>query len=341
MAIKSVCTFFLFQFLLTLSMDGQQIVRLSDSSKVSIRGLSVVNDHLIWVSGTGGKVGKSINGGRSWEWNIVPGFEKRDFRDIEAFDEKTAIIIAVAEPANILKTTDGGKTWRTVFTDTAKGMFLDALDFTSNGAEGVVIGDPMQERLFMARTKDMGDHWLVESANKEPVVENGEALFAASGTNIKLFTNDNTGALSTIFVSGGKKSRLFYNNISFNIPMIEGQESTGANGLDLWNNRSGVIVGGDFAKDSTGTKNCVLFELDPEIRLSVPQTPPHGYRSAVAYLDANRLIACGTSGIDISEDGGKNWKLISREAYHVCKKAKKGNTIFLAGPMGKIAKLVW
>ncbi|MFI5155563.1 MAG: oxidoreductase, partial [Chitinophagales bacterium] len=66
-----------------------------------------------------------------------------------------------------------------------------------------------------------------------------------------------------------------------------------------------------------------------------------GYRSAVAYLDANRLIACGTSGIDISEDGGKNWKLISREAYHVCKKAKKGNTIFLAGPMGKIAKLVW
>ncbi len=338
---KSIFFLLLFLFFISKVMVGQEIIKLTDSNKVSIRGLSVVNDQLIWVSGSGGKVGKSINGGKSWEWTIVPGFEKRDFRDIEAFDEKTAIVIAIEEPANILKTIDGGRTWRTVFTDSAKGMFLDALDFTSDGTEGVVVGDPIQERLFMARTKDHGEHWIVEPANKEPIVENGEALFAASGTNIKLFTNDKTGSLVTIFVSGGKKSRLFFNNEPINIPMIEGKESTGANGLDLWDNKFGVIVGGDFANDSADRNNCVLFRLDPEINLSVPETPPHGYRSAVAYLDSKRLITCGTSGIDISEDGGKNWKLISREAYHVCKISKHGHTIFLAGPRGKIAKFVW
>lgn len=338
---KSIFLLFFSEFMIGLVLHSQEIIKLTDSNKVSIRGLSPVNDQLIWVSGSGGKVGKSINGGRSWEWTAVPGFEKRDFRDIEAFNENEAIIIAVAEPANILKTKDGGKTWKTVFTDTTKGMFLDALDFTSDGKEGIVIGDPIENKLFMARTNDRGEHWTVEPSNKAVIVENGEAMFAASGSNIKLLTNGKTKAPSTIFVSGGKKSRLFYDNNPINIPIVEGQESTGANGLDLWDNKFGVIVGGDFAKDSSSLRNCVLFQLNSEITISAPDTPPHGYRSAVAFLDAARLIACGTSGIDVSVDGGKNWKLISREAYHVCKKAKDGSTIFLAGPRGKISKLVW
>ncbi len=37
----------------------------------------------------------------------VKSFEKTDFRDIEAFDATTAIIMAIAEPAYILKTVDG------------------------------------------------------------------------------------------------------------------------------------------------------------------------------------------------------------------------------------------
>jgi len=45
------------------------------------------------------------------------------------------------------------------------------------------------------------------------------------------------------------------------------------------------------------------------------------------------LVTCGTSGIDISTDGGKNWNLISKESFHVVQKAKKATQFFWLAPM--------
>jgi hypothetical protein len=61
----------------------------------------------------------------------------------------------------------------------------------------------------------------------------------------------------------------------------------------------------------------------------------------VEYIGKDRLLCCGTSGIDISADGGMHWQLISGESFHVCRKAKKGKAVFLAGGGGRIAKLMW
>ena len=97
--------------------------------KTSLRGLSVVNNNVVWVSGSNGMVGKSSNAGKNWKWMTVKGFEKNDFRDIEAFDANTAIIMSIADPAYILKTTDGGDTWKVVYENKTKGMFLDAMEF--------------------------------------------------------------------------------------------------------------------------------------------------------------------------------------------------------------------
>src|SRR5881275_2594694 len=94
------------------SVHAQQVQLLTSGNKVSIRGLSAVNFIVMWVRGSNGQVGSSVDGGKTWKWLVVKGFEKRDFRDIEAFDAVTAVIMAVAEPANILKTTDGGETWK-------------------------------------------------------------------------------------------------------------------------------------------------------------------------------------------------------------------------------------
>ena len=72
-----------------------------------------------------------------------------------------------------------------------------------------------------------------------------------------------------------------------------------------------------------------------------PNTPPHGYRSCVEYFSKTDLFSCGLTGVDYTHDGGKNWKWISKESFHVVRASKLGAAIFLAGTDGKIGKIVW
>ena len=321
---------------------------LGSSIKVSIRGLSVVNDNIFWASGSGGMVAKSTDGGKNIEWTQVPGFEKRDFRDIEAFDQNTAIIMAVDQPAIILKTTDGGKNWKKVFEDTTTGMFLDAMHFEKVDGKlvGMVVGDPIKNKIFYAKTFDGGDSWIKPSKKElkyVPTVPAGEAMFASSGTNIAI-TNFSSGS-PWLVVTGGTKSRLKdFLNHSFNdsLPLLQGFSSAGANSI-AFNNKiqKGVIVGGDFAHDTISRFNCILVAFENGNRTyTTPIVNPHGYRSCVVYLDNETLITCGTSGIDISNDGGIHWEQVSKESFHVVQKAKNGRTVYLAGGRGRIAKLI-
>ena len=126
----------------------QEIKILSTGNKTSLRGLSVVNDKIAWVSGSHGAVGRTIDSGKTWTWLKVPGFEKRDFRDIEAFDAVTAIIMAIDTPAIILKTIDGGGHWKKVYENNTPGMFLDAMEFW-NPQSGIVLGDPINGKFFI------------------------------------------------------------------------------------------------------------------------------------------------------------------------------------------------
>jgi hypothetical protein len=332
--------FFVFLLLTAISYAQQPVISILDSGhKISLRGLSVVNNDVIWASGSNGTVVRSINGGKTFEWFTVPGYEKRDFRDIEAFDDNTAVIMGIGEPAVILRTTDGAKSWLPVFIDTTKGMFLDAMSF--DGRDGVVVGDPIHDYVFVAYTKDGGYTWhKTDPKGSNIKVQAGEAFFASSGTNVKLVTNASMNTNGVLFVSGGTRSRLISDNGLNEMPMMQGSQSQGANSIDVLDDNA-VVVGGDFAHDTINHDNCVMFKItDRDFSFTVPKTPPHGYRSCVAFIAKKHLITCGTSGVDISADGGINWRLISNQGFHVCQKAKKGNAVFLAGSGGRIARFV-
>jgi hypothetical protein len=237
---------FLIVFLVSLKVPAQQIQLLTSGTKTSIRGLSVVNDQVIWASGSNGNIARSTDGGATFDWQRVKGYDQRDFRDIEAFDSNTAIIMAVAEPAVLLKTSDGGRTWREVFRDTTKGMFLDAMDFADN--QGVMVGDPVNDKIFMAYSNDYGDTWKVSPIPNEIKIVTGEAFFASSGTNIKLQTKK-----FPVFVSGGKRSSIYISSTAQHVlPLMQGEESTGANSIAIAPGKplTAVVVGGDFSRDT-------------------------------------------------------------------------------------------
>jgi photosystem II stability/assembly factor-like uncharacterized protein len=318
------------------SLFAQTVVVVEQGQKISLRGLSMPTASVVWASGSNGKVAKSVDGGNSFRWMTVEGYAKRDFRDIEAFDSSTAIIMAIDTPAIILKTTDGGKTWRKVFEDTRPGMFLDAMDFSGNNV--VVIGDPINGKAFMAVTSDKGDSWMPKETPDSMI--DGEAFFASSGSNIKIIGAKRNS--KTLFVSGGIQSRLFYNGNPMKLPMQSGKNSTGANGLALHPNQNqGIIIGGDFANDKRRDSAMLLFSLYPSVKFSTPVTPPSGYKSAAVYLSRSMVLSCGTSGVDLSVDGGLNWKKISDISFHVAVKSPDGRYAILAGGNGRIAKVLF
>ncbi len=312
--------------------NAQTVNLLTKGTKTSMRGLSVVTNNIVWASGSAGTVAKSIDGGKNWQWLTVKGFEKTDFRDIEAFDANTAIIMGIDTPAVILKTIDGGQTWKTVYNNTTKGMFLDAMDFY-DAQHGIVVGDPINGKFFVAATKNGGNTWQELDADRKPNADSGEACFASSGTNIRLFNKSNymlaSGGLSANFLTADTKSTT---------PILQGKESTGNNSI-AFHKKKIILVGGDFnSKDST-TKNCFVSNNFGKT-WAAPTLQPSGYRSCIEFIAKKTWVTCGLNGSDITHDDGNTFTKISTESFHVCRKAKKGTAVFFAGGGGRIGKLL-
>ncbi|HKP68241.1 MAG TPA: hypothetical protein VJV05_03090, partial [Pyrinomonadaceae bacterium] len=64
---------------LSLAVSAQWIKQAVNTT-AAFRGLSVVNEKVVWASGTGGTVIKTADGGKTWSVMTVPGAEKLDFR---------------------------------------------------------------------------------------------------------------------------------------------------------------------------------------------------------------------------------------------------------------------
>ena len=316
-----------------LTANTQTINVIASGQQTSLRGLSVVDDRVIWVSGSNGMVGKSVDSGHTWKWITVKGFEKTDFRDIEAFDETTAVIMGIAEPAYILRTADAGESWKLVYENKTRGMFLDAMEFW-NINSGIVVGDPIDNKIFIARTFDGGISWKDIPAANYPLTDSGEAMFASSGTNVRKLTQQ-----EAVIVTGGLRSRLLIKKQQIELPILQGKQSTGANSIAIKNKKMMIIVGGDFTAKDSSTGNCVITNNAGK-NWTFPATAPHGYRSCVEYIGKKNWICSGLNGVDFSKDDGTNWRWISKESFHVCRKAKNGKTVFFAGAGGKIGNLL-
>lgn len=328
-------------------------------SKTSFRGLSVVDDNTIWVSGSRGTFARSVDGGKTFTYTQLKGYEKSDFRDIEAFDDKRAIMMSSGTPAYILKTIDGGLTWKEVYKNTDSAYFLDAMDFWDE-QRGILVGDPINGHFVLLETKDGGDTWQELDTTKTPRAMEGEAVFAASGTSLRCWGKDEFG-----FVTGGVTCKLIHktsNNIIWNpIRFTHGKSSQGAFGIAVNKKaRFFYIIGGDYLNEIhffdtvwNGNKY-VISEMQSQRYYNRNYTIhcEYGeYKSGIDFISKNNLLACGTSGVfnfriikdknsvkSIHKNGVA--RKISSESFHVVRKAKKGKAVFLAGPKGKIGKLV-
>lgn len=302
-----------------------QINVITSAPAKSIRGLSVVTDDIIWASGTEGQVGKSTDGGAHWQWTVVPGCDSCNWRSLYAFDARKAIVLNAGAPALIFLTEDGGTSWKQVYYDNRPGIFFDAIQFF-NEQEGIAIGDPLDNKFTVIRTHNGGRSWEGDATATLPAAAAGEAIFAASGTSLVTLPGK-----KVYFATGGNVARLFVSGSNwqaYTIPVVQGSSTTGAFSIAFRDAATGIAVGGDYKIDTARKGNCMLTSNGGR-NWYAPVTPPGGYKSGVAYISPKILITTGTSGTDISEDGGKNWKRVG-DGFNVVARARKGTKVYLA-----------
>src|SRR5438270_605688 len=66
----------------------------ASGTEASLRGVSAVSSKVAWASGSGGTWLRTTDGGNTWKGGVVEGGESLDFRDVEAFDDNTALLMS-------------------------------------------------------------------------------------------------------------------------------------------------------------------------------------------------------------------------------------------------------
>ncbi len=323
---------------LFLSVGGNaQWQRQKIDTGAGFRGLDVVSESVVWASGTGGTVIRTVDGGTTWSVMTIKGAEKLDFRDIEAFDENTAYVLSIGngESSRIYKTADGGKNWELQFTNANENAFFDSIAFWDE-KHGIAQSDPVDGKFVFVVTND-GKSWKSLPIENMPKASEGEAAFAASGTCIVT-----RGKNEVFLVSGGKNARVFYSadrGKSWKVvdtPMIKGGNGTGIFSI-AFSNKTGVIVGGDYTKPELNSGN-IAYSFDGGKSWTTRTSEnPFGYRSGVTFIDRKTVIVVGTGGSNLSSDAGKTWVTLDKENYNAVHSSGK-TAVWAVGPNGTVAR---
>jgi photosystem II stability/assembly factor-like uncharacterized protein len=224
------------------------------------------------------------------------------------------------------------------YNNTSPGVFLDTIA-AWDANRLIALGDPMNGSFLVIITSDGGKTWNQVPATSLPPALEGEAAFAASGTCVAV-----EGADNVWFATGGKAARVFRSGDRGSTwkvaqtPILAGSDSTGIFSIAFKDSKNGIIVGGDYKLQGEARANAALTTDGGVTWKLLERSGPAGYRSSVAWLPGNRLIAVGEKGADQSTDGGASWSPLEGAGFHSLAVSASGDC-WAAGANGRVGRL--
>ena len=294
-------------------------------TSAELRGLSVVSDKVAWASGAKGTVLRTIDG-TNWQAMQVPEADKIDFRDIQAFDAKTAVVMGAGPGAasRIYRTTDGGASWQLIVTNGVAEGFWDAMAFWDKD-NGILFGDPVKGSFQVYTTGDGGKTWQEVAAKGIEAMPN-EGAFAASGTCLSVAgTND-----AWIATGGSATARVFHSADRgktwrpASTPIPAGAPARGVFSVAFLNTKEGFAAGGDYKETRMAGINGA-YSQDGGASWTPVEVAPSGYMSVVVPVPGapRALVAAGLAGSGYSLNGGRSWTELDKTPM---------NTVGFSGP---------
>ena len=297
---------------------------------LSIRAIEIMGNTVAFA-GSDGHFGvyipsqDKVNRNRQQHDSIYP-----EFRAVASTSEDF-FMLSVGNPALLYKTGDQGE-MELVYTEEHEKVFYDSMDFW-NDEEGIAMGDPVEDCLSIIVTRDGGKSWKKISCGDLPEIEEGEAAFAASDSNIAIKGD------KTWIVTGGMVSRVFFSPDKgrswevFELPIINGKATTGAYSVDFYDELYGIVIGGDYTVPDGNSANKAVTEDGGKTWNLVADGKDPGYKSSVRYVpggDGKEVVAVGFTGISYSTDGGASWEDLSDESFYTIR-FLNDSTAFAAG----------
>lgn len=301
-------------FLVSNAAFAQSWQAVPSGTAAELRGLSVVSDKVAWASGAKGTVLRTVDG-QQWQAMQVPDADKIDFRDIQAFDARTAIVMGAGPGAasRIYRTLDGGSTWKLVTTNQVPDGFWDAMAFWDKD-NGILFGDPVKGSFQVYTTADGGLTWQ-EVASKGIEAMPNEGAFAASGTCLTVAGSHD----AWIATGGSATSRVFHSADrgktwrAASTPVPAGAPARGVFSVGFLNAKEGFAAGGDYKETRMAGVNGA-YTADGGASWTPVEVAPAGYLSVVVPVPGapRAFVAAGLAGSGYSTNGGRNWVELDR-----------------------------
>ncbi|MCU4176153.1 WD40/YVTN/BNR-like repeat-containing protein [Carboxylicivirga sp. N1Y90] len=315
------------------------ISKIPTLTNASIRGMSVIDENTVWISGSEGTVFRTIDGGLNWKDCSIIAELNNDFRSLHAFDSLRAFVIGINNPAVIYRTIDGGDTWLGMDTIQAEGLFFNSLVFSSDSC-GLAISDQVDGQFMLMHTQDAGSTWN-RVRDLPPSIE-AEGNFAASNTCIEYLS---TG--EAWFATGVKASRVYLtkdNGQKWDVvptPIICNESADGIYSIDFRDAMHGIAVGGNY-KYPERNDSVAVYTNDGGLSWNLSETMPNGFHSCVQYVDVpdlNMAIALGRAGFDYTLDNGQTWERGGNEKYYTLRCIPGQLGAYVAGSDGRVARM--
>ncbi len=299
-----------------------------DSS--SIRAIEIINDSAVLFAGSRGDIGIitgseiKMMASKIMTDTIVPHFRAL------AYTKESVYALSIENPALLYRYKNNKL--EIVYKEENEKVFYDAMQFFDE-SNGIAMGDPTENCLSILITRDGGNSWGKINCDDLPKIEEGEAAFAASNTNIAIVGEN------AWIVTGGYKARVFHTPDMgltwkvYNTPIVQGKSTTGIYTVAFYDENNGIICGGDYLDKFGNAANKAITKNGGKTwEVVAENTAPH-YVSCVQYVPETKgqeVFAVSTNGIFYSNNAGINWSKVSDEGFYSIRIVNK-NTAWLSG----------